>query len=86
MKFKWGTTISADEVFLKVYTSGFRIVREFDFNQQERADLLDAGPHDFAWDLRDEEKRPMPPGNYLCFIDVKVGKKRYEASGKTEIP
>lgn len=84
--FSWGTTIPADEAFLKIYTSGFRVVREFVFNRKENPEFLPAGVHDFTWDGKDEQKRAMAPGTYLCFINVNVGKKRYEASGKTEIP
>ena len=86
MKFTWGTTTPADEVFLKIYTSGFRLVREFHFDKDENPENLSADTHELNWDGKDEEKRPMPPGNYLCFIDIKVGKLKYEASGKTEIP
>lgn len=86
INFSWGTTIPADEAFLKIYTSGFRVVREFYFNKDENSDYLPAGTHDFSWDGKDDNKRPLPPANYLCFIDVNAGKKKYEASGKTEIP
>jgi hypothetical protein len=86
VKFSWGVNIPADEVFLKVYSSGFRIVRSFEFTQKDDPDFLTAGNHDFAWDGMDEQKRHMPPGDYLCFIDIHVGKKKYEASSKTEIP
>jgi flagellar hook assembly protein FlgD len=86
VRFGWGTTIPADEVFIKIYTSGFRIVREFQFNKDQNPENLTAGTHDLGWDGKDEEKRPMSPGVYLCFIDVNVDKKRYETSGKTVIP
>jgi flagellar hook assembly protein FlgD len=86
IKFQWGTTVPADEVYLKIYTSGFRLVREFHFTSTYGPENLTGGTHEMGWDGKDEEGRPMPPGNYLCFIDINVGKKRYEASGKTEIP
>ncbi len=86
IKFSWGTTVPADEAFLKIYTSGMRVVREFYFNKNENQDYLPAGLHELSWDGRDENNRPMPPGNYLCFIDIKSGLKKYESIGKTEIP
>ena len=86
VRFKWGTTCPADEVFLSIYTSGYRIVRKFGFNKKEKSEFLASGEHEYTWDGRDENKRPMAPGIYLCFIQVNVGKKRYEASGKTEVP
>jgi flagellar hook assembly protein FlgD len=49
-------------------------------------DFLTKGPHEFKWDGKDEQNRPMPPGSYFCFIDINVKKKTYEASSKTEIP
>ncbi len=86
VNFSWGTTIPADEAYLKIYTSGFRMVREFNFNRDENTDYLTAGSHDFTWDGKDDNQKSLPPATYLCFIDVNVGKKKYEASGKTEIP
>jgi hypothetical protein len=86
IRFKWGTTVSADEVFLGIYTSGYRVVRKFSFNKKENSEYLASGEHEYTWDGRDINKRPMAPGIYLCFIQVNVGIKRYEASGKTEIP
>lgn len=84
--FAWGTTIPSSEVFLRVYTSGFRLVWDENFNQDNQPQFLTSGDHDTYWNARDEEERPMPPGNYLCFISITVGKKNYEASSKTEIP
>jgi hypothetical protein len=86
IRFAWGTTVPADEVFLKIYSSGFRIVHEFHFTPKDKPEFLASGGHEAVWDGKDEQRRPMPPGTYLCFINVNVGKKRYEASGKTEIP
>lgn len=86
IKFNWGANVKADEVNLKVYTSGFRLAREFDFNKEQNPENLTAGPHEITWDGKDEEDRPMPPGSYLCFVRVNVDKKTYEASGKTNIP
>ncbi len=84
--FSWGTNIPADQAFLRIYTSGFRVVREFDFDKNETPEYLTAGSHDVSWDGKDDNKRPLPPASYLCFIDVNAGKKKYEASSKTEIP
>ncbi len=63
-----------------------RPVVNFEFNKHEKPEYLTAGTHEVVWDGRDEEERPMPPGSYICFISITVGKKTYEASGKTEIP
>ena len=84
--FGWISNIPADQVFLAVYTSGFRVVRRFNFSKDKNPEELTIGSHDLTWDGKDEEGRPMPPGIYLCFIDMNVGKKKYETSGKTEIP
>ena len=86
IKFTWGANIKCDSVYLKIYSSGFRLVRSFEFNKEETPDYLTVGTHNFTWDRKDEENRLMPPGIYLCFVDINAGKKRYEASGKTEIP
>jgi hypothetical protein len=86
INFNWGNTLPADEAFLKIYTSGFRIVREFEFSPTESAGYLTAENHEFTWDGKDENARAMPSGIYLCFIELSIGKKQYEASGKTEIP
>jgi flagellar hook assembly protein FlgD len=56
------------------------------FNKDEKPEFLTSGNHETSWNAKDEEDRPMPPGNYLCYISISVGKKTYEASGKTEIP
>lgn len=76
----------ADEAYLRVYTSGFRLVWEEDFSKDEKPEYLGAGTHETTWNGRDDEGRPMPPGTYLCFISVTSGKKNYESSSKTEIP
>ncbi len=86
IRFSWGTTIPSNEAFLRIYTSGFRLVWDVEFNKDNKPEYLTAGTHEDTWDGKDEEGRPMPPGNYLCFITLNVGKKSYEASGKTEIP
>jgi flagellar hook assembly protein FlgD len=86
IKFSWGVNIPSDSVILNVYTSGFRLVRNFEFNKEETPDYLTPGSHEYTWDRKDEENRLMPPGIYLCFVDIRAGKKKYEASGKTEIP
>jgi flagellar hook assembly protein FlgD len=84
--FVWGTTIPADEAYLRVYTSGFRLVWEENYNPNEKPEYLTAGDHETIWNGKDDEGRPMPPANYMCFISLTVGKKTYEASGKTEMP
>jgi flagellar hook assembly protein FlgD len=86
IRFHWGTTIPADEVFIRVYSSGFRLVRNFEFNSKNDSDQLTAGTHDFDWDCTDDVKRVLHPGTYLCFIEVKSGKTKFEANGQTEIP
>ncbi len=86
ISFKWKVNIPAEKVYLKVYSSGFRLVRSFEFNKVDSPDFLAKGTHEFKWDCKDEQNRPMPPGIYLCFIDVAVKKKVYESSSKTEIP
>ncbi len=86
ISFDWGVNIPAESVFLKIYTSGFRLARDFEFNKTDSPDYLTQGSHTFRWDAKDEENRPMPPGIYLCFIDINVKKKTYQASSKTEIP
>lgn len=78
--------MNAREVDVKVFTSGFRIVRQFSFDQHVQKENLIAGPHDMTWNGKDEQDRAMPPGNYLCYILVQTDKKDYEASGKTNIP
>lgn len=75
-----------DETFLRIYTSGFRTVREFIFNKDQKPEYLTLETHEFAWDGRDEENRSMTPGTYHCIISVRAGKKNYEASGKIDIP
>ena len=82
----WGTNVPASEAYLRVYTSGFRLVWEENFNKEKNADYLTAGTHQTTWNAKDDQDRPMPPGTYLCFISVTVGKKSYDGSGKTEIP
>lgn len=84
--FQWGTTIPADEAYLRVFTSGFRLVWEEVFNKDQKPEFLTTDPHDVTWNGRDDQGRPMPPGSYICFISVTVGKKSYESSSKTEIP
>ncbi len=86
LHFKWGTNIPAEQVFVKVFSNGFRIVFGLEFNKGQQPEFLTAGEHETVWDGKDEEKRRMPPGNYLCFIEVRAGGKSYEASGKTDIP
>ncbi|HVZ81662.1 MAG TPA: hypothetical protein VHE12_12810 [bacterium] len=84
--FQWGTTVPADEVYLRVFTSGLRLVWEDTFNKKEKPEFLTIDPHDVTWNGRDDVGRPMPPGYYICFISVTAGKKTYESSSKTEIP
>jgi len=86
ISFGWEVNIPADRVYLKIYSSGFRLARDFEFSKIDSPDYLTRGPHLFYWDGKDEQTRRMPPGNYLCFIDINVKKKVYEASSKTEIP
>jgi flagellar hook assembly protein FlgD len=78
--------IPSDRVYLKIYSSGFRLVRDFEFNKVDSPDYLTRGTHEFYWDGKDEQNRPMPPGDYICVINVDVKKKVYEASSKTDIP
>ncbi len=78
--------MKAKEVDVKIFTSGFRIVRQFSIDQHHQNENLKAGPHDIDWNGKDEQDRAMPPGIYLCFILVQTEKKDYEASGKTNIP
>jgi flagellar hook assembly protein FlgD len=73
-------------VYLKIYSSGFRLVRDFEFNKLDSPDFLTRGTHKFYWDGKEEQNRRMPPGSYLCFIDINSKKKVYEASSKTEVP
>jgi len=82
----WGTTAPAKEAYLRVYTSGFRMVWDENFNKDEHPEFLGAGTHETTWNGKDDQGRPMPPGSYICFISVTVGKKSYESSGKTEMP
>jgi hypothetical protein len=84
--FQWGTNVPADEVYLKIYSSGFRVVHGFEFNKEQQPGLLTPGAHEVTWDGRDEQGRRIPPGDYFCFIDVRAGGKRYEASGRVGIP
>ena len=86
VRFKWGTTVPANEAYLRVYTSGFRLVWEMNFNKDEKPEYLGSGAHEVTWNGKDDEGRPMPPGTYLCFISVTAGKKSYESSSKTEMP
>jgi hypothetical protein len=86
IQFSWGCNVEASETFLRIFTSGFRIVREFDFFKKESPGMLTKGDHQVNWDGKDEEGRPMPPGTYLCFVSITVGKKTYESSGMTNIP
>lgn len=71
---------------MRVFTSGFRLVWEEVFNKDQKPEFLTTDPHDVTWNGRDDQGRPMPPGSYICFISVTVGKKSYESSSKTEIP
>jgi flagellar hook assembly protein FlgD len=84
--FAWSTTFRGKEAYLRVYTSGFRLVWEEDFSNNNHPEYLDAGSHEITWNCKDEEGRAMPPDEYLCFISVSAGKKTYDSSGKTEIP
>jgi len=86
IKFQWGTTVSAQEINVKVFTSGFRLVRQFSFDKHQHNENLSPGEHEMSWDGRDEQNRAMPPGNYLCFIIVETENKNYDASAKTNIP
>jgi flagellar hook assembly protein FlgD len=86
IKFHWGLTMRAQAVNVKIFTSGFRMVRQFSFEKHQHEDNLLPGEHEMTWDGRDEEDRRMPPGNYLCFIEAETEKKTYEASSKTNIP
>jgi len=78
--------MQADEVFLKIYTSSFRLVQEFAYDSKNESDQLAPGTHEVAWDGKDDAKRPLSSGTYFCFITVQVGKKKYETSGQVEIP
>jgi flagellar hook assembly protein FlgD len=86
IRFKWGATVKAREVDVKIFTSGFRLVRQFSFDKHEHNENLSTGPHEITWNGRDEEDRAMPSGIYLCYILVETDKKDYEDSSKTEIP
>ena len=86
IKFQWEATMKAQEVDVKIFTSGFRLVRQFGFDKHEHNENLKLGQHDMTWDGKDEQDRAMPPGTYLCFILIQTEKKDYEASSKTEIP
>lgn len=86
IRFRWGVNVQADEVFLKVYSSGFRLVHGWHFNTKEGREYLIAGSHEFLWDGRDGYGRRFPPGLYLCFIDIRVGERHFESSGRTGIP
>ena len=86
IRFKWGATVKVKEVDVKIFTSGFRLVRQFSFDRLNHNEYLLSGPHDITWNGKDEEDRAMPSGVYICFILVETDKKDYEASGKTEIP
>jgi len=61
-------------------------VQDFTFNKDNSPEYLTAGTHEFTWDGKDEQKRPMPPGVYLCFVNARVGNKSYDFGGQTEIP
>jgi flagellar hook assembly protein FlgD len=78
--------VPADEAYLRIFTSGYRMVWETTFTKAEKPEFLEAGDHDVTWNGRDDQSRPMPPGYYICFISVTVGKKTYETNSKTEIP
>jgi hypothetical protein len=86
IRFSWATNAEASQAFLRVRTSGFRTVREFDFFKKEKPEYLTVGTHDLYWDGKDEAGRPMTPGTYLCFITVVIGKKTYETTGKVYFP
>jgi flagellar hook assembly protein FlgD len=86
VKFQWGLTMKALEVNVKIFTSGFRMVRQFGFDKHHQSENIMPGEHEMTWDGKDEEDRTMPPGNYLCFIEAETEKKTYEASGMTNIP
>jgi flagellar hook assembly protein FlgD len=78
--------MQSNEAYLRVYTSGFRLVWEEDFGKDKKPEYLTSGTHDITWNGKDDQNRSMPPGTYLCFISATAGKKTYEASSKTEIP
>jgi hypothetical protein len=86
IKFRWGSTFKSREVDVKVFTTGFRLVRQFNFDRHEHGENLNPGEHEMSWDGKDEEDRPMPAGNYMCFIEVSAEKKTYAASAMTHIP
>ena len=86
LHFEWGANMQSQEVDLIVYTSSFRPVRRFIFSPANRVDFLIPGVHEFVWNGLDDENRPLVPGTYLCFIDVKVRKSSYEASGDFATP
>jgi hypothetical protein len=86
IKFHWGSTFKSREVDVKIFTTGFRLVRQFNFDRHEHGENLNPGEHEMSWDGRDDEDRPMPAGNYMCFIEVSAEKKTYEASAMTHIP
>lgn len=71
---------------MKIFTSGFRLVRQFNFDKHEHGENLNTGEHDMSWDGKDEQDRSMPSGTYLCFIMIETEKKTYEASAETHIP
>ncbi len=86
IKFKWDSTFKAKEVDVKIFTTGFRLVRQFNYDKHEHGENLNPGEHEIYWDGKDEEDRPMPAGNYLCFIEAMAEKRSYEASAMTNIP
>lgn len=86
IKFSWGANKEAQQAFLRVRTSGYRTVKEFDFFKKEKPEYLTVGTHDLVWDGKDDEGRPMTPGTYLCFIEVVIGKKSYYSVGKIYFP
>jgi hypothetical protein len=86
LHFEWGANMQSQEVDLIVYTSSFRPVRRFIFSPDNRVDFLTPGVHEFVWNGLDEQNRPLAPGTYLCFIDIKVRKTNYEASGDFATP
>jgi hypothetical protein len=81
----WELPQAVDKVQLKVFTSGFRMVRSFPFPKGTE-EWTASGPKTLVWDGLDGRGKPLMPGTYFLFLTARKGKSTYTGKAQVQAP
>jgi len=84
--FEWNFTMPVDHLQLKVFTSGFRLLKGFSFDPVKEPNRFKPGIQSMVWDGLDDRRKDLIPGTYFIFLTAKKGKNSYSGQVQVQAP